>query len=211
MKIGQDLSIHLIVQSNHKTPDFLNERVEHFLVSFRETLADMSLDQLSTFIQAVKEKLTEKPKNILSVNTSIFHSSDNDCNRSPTNIGTRSRADSTCSTGRNCWLKCWTRGWYLWICWGRCSMCFWRLTRRGGSSPVSSTGRGPSTDRSQLEVCWSATPPSSRGPWSWSLCRCSVLQGSRSSRNRLAHFNFNMICCFLITTLTACYLSLNNE
>ncbi len=53
--------IHIIVQSNHKSPDYLNERIESFLLSFRDKLTE---EAISMNIAAVCDSLLEKPKNM---------------------------------------------------------------------------------------------------------------------------------------------------
>lgn len=88
-KVGQHFGLHLVVQSNHKGPDFLDERVEVFLASFHRELSGSTVDgvelkdqqvlnddqkvEASSFIsddmllsyrQATIEKLLEKPKNL---------------------------------------------------------------------------------------------------------------------------------------------------
>ena len=63
--------MQVIVQSGHKGPNHLDERVEAFLTQYRQTelaaysAADPdSSRKLEGFRAAVCEKLTEKPKNI---------------------------------------------------------------------------------------------------------------------------------------------------
>jgi secreted Zn-dependent insulinase-like peptidase len=63
-QIGQVLAVQLIVQSGHRGPAFLDDRVESFLAQYRTELAGYSEDVLGGFVEAVCEKLTEKPKNI---------------------------------------------------------------------------------------------------------------------------------------------------
>lgn len=53
--------IHIIVQSNHKSPEYLNERIELFLQSFRDKLTE---EALSMNIAAVCDSMLEKPKNM---------------------------------------------------------------------------------------------------------------------------------------------------
>ena len=60
----QQLALHIIVQSSHKDADFLDGRVESFLVQYREQLAQISAEDFSANVNAVIEKLVEKPKNI---------------------------------------------------------------------------------------------------------------------------------------------------
>lgn len=54
----------MIVQSSHKDPVFLDGRIEEFLATYRQTIAEMSEEKLKTFVDAVIEKLLEKPKNL---------------------------------------------------------------------------------------------------------------------------------------------------
>lgn len=56
--------MQLIVQSGHRGPAFLDDRVESFLGQYRTELAGYSEEMLGGFVEAVCEKLTEKPKNI---------------------------------------------------------------------------------------------------------------------------------------------------
>ena len=61
----QLLALHLIVQSSHKDADFLDQRVESFLLQYREQqLLTMAPEDLEANVAAVIEKLVEKPKNI---------------------------------------------------------------------------------------------------------------------------------------------------
>ena len=60
----QYLALHLIVQSSHKDADFLDGRVEDFLLQYRTQLAAMPAEDFAANIAAVIEKLVEKPKNI---------------------------------------------------------------------------------------------------------------------------------------------------
>jgi insulysin len=63
-KVGQVGGLHMIVQSSHKDPIYLDERIEEFLVGFRVKLAGLSAEELQNNIQAVRERLLEKPKNL---------------------------------------------------------------------------------------------------------------------------------------------------
>ncbi len=54
----------MIVQSSHKDPIFLDGRIEDFLTTYRQSIAEMSEEKLQTFVDAVIEKLLEKPKNL---------------------------------------------------------------------------------------------------------------------------------------------------
>ena len=66
-QLDQESAVHIIVQSSHKDPHYLDQRVELFLTQFRGFLADCAREdplKLGTYLQAVSEKLTEKPKNI---------------------------------------------------------------------------------------------------------------------------------------------------
>ena len=63
-KIGPLCGLQMIVQSSHKDPAYLDTRIELFLESFRATLGAFTEEELKTNIQAVIEKLLEKPKNL---------------------------------------------------------------------------------------------------------------------------------------------------
>jgi len=58
------LAIHIIVQSNHKDPQYLDERIEDFLISFKELLLQYTPEMVQENILAVKDRLLEKPKNL---------------------------------------------------------------------------------------------------------------------------------------------------
>lgn len=60
----QYLALHLIVQSSHKDADYLDGRVEDFLLQYRAQLTSMPAEDFAANIAAVIEKLVEKPKNI---------------------------------------------------------------------------------------------------------------------------------------------------
>ena len=60
----QHLALHLIVQSSHKDADFLDTRVEDFIVNYRQQLVELSEEDFAANTAAVIEKLMEKPKNI---------------------------------------------------------------------------------------------------------------------------------------------------
>ncbi len=61
----------MIVQSSHKDPIFLDCRIEDFLTTYRQSIAEMSEEKLQTFVDAVIEKLLEKPKNLDQVSNFI--------------------------------------------------------------------------------------------------------------------------------------------
>ena len=63
-KVGHLCGLQVIVQSSHKDPTYLDARVEDFLVGFRSKLGAFTDEELQTNIQAVVEKLLEKPKNL---------------------------------------------------------------------------------------------------------------------------------------------------
>jgi insulysin len=64
-RIAQNiLALSIIVQSSHKDPMFLDSRIEDFLLNYRETLVSMTNEKLQIFVQALVEKLLEKPKNL---------------------------------------------------------------------------------------------------------------------------------------------------
>ena len=60
----------MIVQSNHKDPDYLNQRIELFLQQFEQELLDVTNanyitdDSLANYLQATIQSLLEKPKNL---------------------------------------------------------------------------------------------------------------------------------------------------
>ena len=56
--------IHLIVQSSHKGPAYLNDRIESFLRVYRDTLVSMDDATFRHNVEAVIENLTEKPKSL---------------------------------------------------------------------------------------------------------------------------------------------------
>ena len=64
----QYLALHLIVQSSHRDADYLDGRVESFLVQYRDQLKAISAEDFQANVAAVIEKLLEKPKNIDQVN-----------------------------------------------------------------------------------------------------------------------------------------------
>lgn len=51
VKFGNFLGIRLIVQSNSKDGDFLDQRIENFLATYRDTLATISPEDLASNIQ----------------------------------------------------------------------------------------------------------------------------------------------------------------
>lgn len=63
--IGKELYLRIIVQSNSRDAHFLDQRIEAFLVQYREQiLAKMTVEELQTNITACVEHLREKPKNL---------------------------------------------------------------------------------------------------------------------------------------------------
>ena len=60
----QYLSLHIIVQSSHKDADYLDNRIEAFLQVYRDQLIALSEETFKENVNAVIEKLVEKPKNI---------------------------------------------------------------------------------------------------------------------------------------------------
>ena len=58
------LNIHFIVQGDANPPDYLNERIEAFLVTFRAKLEEMPDSEFLENREAVIEKLLEKDKNL---------------------------------------------------------------------------------------------------------------------------------------------------
>ena len=63
-KVGQQGGLQIIVQSSHKDPVYLDQRIELFLSGYRTKLESFTVEELNTNIQAVIEKLLEKPKNL---------------------------------------------------------------------------------------------------------------------------------------------------
>lgn len=61
--MNQLAALQVIVQSNHKDPDYLDGRIEEFLKTYRTFIETISDDSLASFRQATIEKLLEKPKN----------------------------------------------------------------------------------------------------------------------------------------------------
>lgn len=68
--MGQQVGLHLVVQSNHKDPEYLDGRVDAFISSFLDEFTNESsptyIDDkaLAEFKQATIEKLLEQPKNM---------------------------------------------------------------------------------------------------------------------------------------------------
>lgn len=63
-KISQLIALRVIVQSNHKDPEHLDDRIELFLTQYRETLSCMGSEDFKANVHAVREQLLEKPKNL---------------------------------------------------------------------------------------------------------------------------------------------------
>ena len=63
-KISQLLALRVIVQSNHKDPEYLDDRIELFLNQYRENLMGMGSEEFQANVNAVREHLLEKPKNL---------------------------------------------------------------------------------------------------------------------------------------------------
>ena len=70
---SQYLALHIIVQSSHKDPDYLDQRIESFLVQYRQQLAAMAPEEYQAYVQAVIEKLVEKPKNLNEETEAYWH------------------------------------------------------------------------------------------------------------------------------------------
>ena len=64
VKFTDYIGMRVIVQSNSKGADYLDERIESFLEGYKETLNSISSEDLASNIKAVKESLTEKPKSL---------------------------------------------------------------------------------------------------------------------------------------------------
>lgn len=62
--MGSTYGIHIIVQSSHKGPEYLDSRIESFLRVYREILTKMEEETFRHYVQAVIENLTEKPKSL---------------------------------------------------------------------------------------------------------------------------------------------------
>ena len=71
-KISQLLALRVIVQSNHKDPEHLDDRIERFLVQYRETIVSMVSTEFQANVDAVREHLLEKPKNLNQVMLSYY-------------------------------------------------------------------------------------------------------------------------------------------
>lgn len=63
-KLGKTVSLRIIVQSNSRRPCYLDKQVETFLAQYRTVLETLTAEELNDNIQAVVEKLLEKPKNL---------------------------------------------------------------------------------------------------------------------------------------------------
>eukprot|EP00752_Nemacystus_decipiens_P012492 g11064.t1 len=57
-------SAQFVVQSNDRTPDYLDHRVETFIAGFRETLTAQTAEDFAVNVRAVVESLVEKDKNL---------------------------------------------------------------------------------------------------------------------------------------------------
>lgn len=64
-KVSNQLALHIIVQSGHKGPDYLDDRIEEFLFAYyHDKLLLMAEEEFNTNIQAVIENFLERPKNL---------------------------------------------------------------------------------------------------------------------------------------------------
>jgi insulysin len=63
-KIGDLLSVQVIIQSNHKDPPYLDQSIETFLINYREKLISLTQDELDTNKKSVCDELLEKYKNL---------------------------------------------------------------------------------------------------------------------------------------------------
>lgn len=64
-KLAQNiLAVAILIQSSHKDPEYLNDRIESFLLQFHEELLTFSSEKVLSYIEAVIQKLVEKPKNL---------------------------------------------------------------------------------------------------------------------------------------------------
>ena len=63
-KIGACLALRMVVQSSHKDPEYLDQRVEEFLTGYEKHLMELSDEEFQKNITAVIDKLTEKSKNL---------------------------------------------------------------------------------------------------------------------------------------------------
>ena len=54
----------MVVQSPHKDPEYLDQRVEEFLTGYEKHLTELSDEEFQKNITAVIDKLTEKSKNL---------------------------------------------------------------------------------------------------------------------------------------------------
>eukprot|EP00903_Cladosiphon_okamuranus_P017869 g16444.t1 len=57
-------SVQFGVQSNDRSPSYLDERVESFIAGFRETLTSLTKEEFAVNVRAVVESLLEKDKNL---------------------------------------------------------------------------------------------------------------------------------------------------
>ena len=62
--VGQTCGLQMIVQSSHKDPVYLDQRIEDFLADYRSKLAAFTDEELQTNICAAVEMLQEKAKNL---------------------------------------------------------------------------------------------------------------------------------------------------
>lgn len=58
-RVGNSVGMHVIVQSSHKDPVYLDQRVEEFIGSYRSTLAAMEAEEVEKNRQAVSRKYAE--------------------------------------------------------------------------------------------------------------------------------------------------------
>ena len=100
-KIGQILALRAIVQSNHKDPDYLDERIESFLNQYRESLVTMTTEDFKANADSVIEQLLEKPKNLNQVFVLLLPDNFNFFHRSHLNIGRKSILPLTSLRGKN--------------------------------------------------------------------------------------------------------------
>lgn len=99
----------MIVQSSHKDPIYLDGRIEDFFITYRSTIAEMSEEKLKTFVDAVIEKLLEKPKNLDQVSYKLYfyhvalsHRCFHFCYRKVTNSGQKFAKILTSLIALNC-------------------------------------------------------------------------------------------------------------
>lgn len=65
-------ALRIIVQSNSRHAQYLDDRIENFLIEYRQTLCQMTQEEFQSNVKAVIESLLEKPKNLKGETNSFF-------------------------------------------------------------------------------------------------------------------------------------------